>query len=93
LPYGDAEVNMLGKTFRAKFRKGHIEPTEPIEFPEETELLVTAEEAGAADRWFEELHTLFAPVRRELSSHSEATIDRRIARAVKAVRARKRAKA
>lgn len=85
-------MSMLGKTFRARFRKGHIEPVEPVEFAEEAELLVTAEEAAAANRWFEELHTLFAPVRRELSSHSEATVDRRIARAVKTVRARKRAK-
>lgn len=92
MPYRETEVNMLGKTFRAKFRKGHIELVEPVEFPEEVDLLVTAEEAAAANRWFERLHTLFAPVRCELSGHSEATIDRRIARAVKTVRARKRAK-
>ncbi len=81
---------MLAKTFKATFRQGRIEPEETLTFPEGTELVVTAEEAAAANQWFAELHSLFAPVRKELSKASEATIDRRIARAVKAVRARKR---
>lgn len=34
----------LAKTFRAKFRKGRIEPREPVGFREEAELIVTAEE-------------------------------------------------
>ena len=34
----------MGKTFRAKFSKGRIEPREPVGFREEAELIVTAEE-------------------------------------------------
>ncbi len=40
---------MLGKTFRAKFKKGRIEPREPVEFREDAELIVTAEEV--AEGW------------------------------------------
>jgi predicted DNA-binding antitoxin AbrB/MazE fold protein len=35
---------MIGRTFRASFRKGRLEPREPLEFKEGTELLVTVEE-------------------------------------------------
>ena len=85
---------MLGKTIKARIRQGRIEPVEPVELPAEgTEVVVTLEEAGAADEWFRELHAIFAPIREELSAESEETIDRRIARAVKAVRARKRGEA
>jgi len=80
---------MLGKTFRANFLSGRIEPLEPVEYPEGTELLVTAKHASAANRWFKEPYNLFAPVREELGEESEATVDRRIARAVKAARVRK----
>lgn len=37
---------MLAKILKAKFKKGHIEPAEPVEFPEGADLVVTAEEAG-----------------------------------------------
>ena len=37
---------MLARIFKAKYRKGSIEPLEPLEFPEEADLVVTAEEAG-----------------------------------------------
>jgi len=40
----------MGKTFRAKLSNGRIEPGEPVEFPEDAELIVTAEEVGARDR-------------------------------------------
>jgi predicted DNA-binding antitoxin AbrB/MazE fold protein len=80
----------LAKTIRARFRQGHIEPLEDVDVPEGTELLVTFEEAAAANQWFKELHVLFAPVRKELRKERTASIDRRIARAVKAVRASKR---
>jgi len=78
----------VSKTFRAKVRDGRLEPLEPVELKEGEELEVTV--ADEANEWFKELHMLFAPVRKELVKESEATIDRRIARAVKAVRARKR---
>lgn len=42
-----------------------------------------------ANEWFRELYDLFAPVREELAEESERTVDRRIARAVRDVRARK----
>ncbi len=42
-----------------------------------------------ANEWFRELYDLFAPVREQLAEDSEKTIDRRIARAVRDVRARK----
>ncbi len=80
---------MLGKIFRTELRSGRIEPLEPVEYREGTEFLVTAEEAGAANRWLKELYDLFAPVREQLAQEPEATVDRRIARSVKAVRARK----
>ncbi len=41
---------MLAKTFRAKFRKGHIEPRDPVAFREEADLMVTAEEIDAEAR-------------------------------------------
>lgn len=81
---------MLARTIKATFRQGRIEPLEPVDLPEGVELMVTVEEAGEANRWFVDLHALLSPVRKELAKESEATIDRRIARAVKAVRARKR---
>lgn len=37
----------LGKTFRAKYRNGRIEPRDPLGFREEAELIVTAEEVEA----------------------------------------------
>ncbi len=80
----------MARTIKATFRQGRIEPLEPVDLPEGVELMVTVEEAGEANRWFADLHALFAPVRKELAKESEATIDRRIARAVKAVRAGKR---
>lgn len=83
----------MGKTIRATVHQGRFEPLEPVDFPEGADLVVTVEEAGAATQWFAELHRLFGPVRKEFAGISEATIDRRIARAVKAVRARKRAQA
>ncbi len=45
-----------------------------------------------ANEWFKELHALFAPVRQELKDVPEEEINRRVARAVKAVRAKRRAK-
>jgi len=33
----------MGKTIRATFRNGHIEPREPLEFPEGAELVVTVD--------------------------------------------------
>ena len=80
----------MAKTIRAMFRQGRIEPLEAVDLPEGTELLVTFEEAAAGNQWFKELHALFAPVRKELRKEKAAAIDRRIARAVKAVRAGKR---
>lgn len=85
---------MLGKTIKARIRQGRIEPVEPVELPAEgTEVVVTLEEAGAANEWFRELHAMFAPMREGLGSESEEAIDERIARAVKASRARKRGQA
>lgn len=85
---------MLGKTIKARIHHGRIEPVEPVELPAEgTEVVVTVEEAGAANEWFRELHAMFAPIRKELGSESEDALDERIARAVKTVRARKRGKA
>lgn len=85
---------MLGKTIKARIRQGRIEPVEPVELPAEgTEVVVTLEEAGVPNEWFRELHAMFAPIREELSVESEETIDGRIARAVKASRARKRGQA
>ncbi len=81
---------MLAKTIKARFRGGRIEPLEPLDLPEGAELLVTVEDATAANRWFKELRSLFAPVRKELGRESETTISRRVARAVKTVRAKKR---
>ncbi len=37
----------MGKTFRAKFHKGRIEPRDPVGFREEAELIVSAEEVEA----------------------------------------------
>jgi len=36
---------VLAKRFRARFHRGHIEPDEPVVFPEGVRLVVTAEEA------------------------------------------------
>lgn len=84
---------MLGKTFRAKFRKGHIEPLEPVDLAEGEEVEVTVEAADETNEWLKELYDLFAPVRDELADVPEKEINRRVARAVKAVRAKRRAKA
>jgi hypothetical protein len=80
----------LAKTIRARFRQGHIEPPEAVDVPEGTEFLVTFEDAAAANQWFRELHVLFAPMRKELRKERAASTDRRIARAVKAVRSSRR---
>lgn len=80
----------MGKQFRAKVKAGRIEPLEPVDLTEGEELEVTVEAADEANEWFKELYDLFAPVRKELGEVPEEEIDRRIARAVKAVRARKR---
>lgn len=42
---GDHSPPMIGRTFRATFHKGRIEPREPLEFSEGAELVVTVEEA------------------------------------------------
>ncbi|MBI4279099.1 MAG: DUF104 domain-containing protein [Armatimonadetes bacterium] len=84
---------MLTKTFRAKVKGGHIEPLEPVDLTEGEEVEVTVEAADETNEWLKELYDLFAPVRDELADVPEEEIDRRVARAVKAVRARKRAKA
>jgi predicted DNA-binding antitoxin AbrB/MazE fold protein len=83
----------VGKQFRAKVKAGRIEPLEPVDLAEGEELEVTVEAADEANEWFKELYDLFAPVRKELGEVPEEEIDRRIARAVKAVRARKRGQA
>jgi predicted DNA-binding antitoxin AbrB/MazE fold protein len=83
---------MLGKTFRAKVKGGHIEPLEPVDLSEGEELEVTVETADETNEWLKEIHALFAPVREELADVPEKEIDRRVARAVKAVRAKRRAK-
>jgi predicted DNA-binding antitoxin AbrB/MazE fold protein len=80
----------VGKQFRAKVKAGRIEPLEPVDLTEGEELEVTVEAADEANEWFKELYDLFAPIRKELAEVPEEEIDRRIARAVKAVRARKR---
>lgn len=80
----------MGKQFRAKVRAGRIEPLEPVDLTEGEELEVTVETADEANEWFKELYDLFAPVRKELKDVPSEEIDRRIARAVKAVRAKKR---
>ncbi len=80
----------MGKQFRAKIRAGRIEPLEPVDLTEGEEVEVTVETADEANEWFKELYDLFAPVRRELEDVPGEEIDRRIARAVKAVRAKKR---
>ncbi len=82
----------MSKIIKAKFHGGRIEPLEPVDLPEDMELLVTVEEAAAANRWFRDLHALFAPVRQEFRKESGSATDQRIARAVKATRARKRAR-
>lgn len=85
---------MVGKTIKARIRQGRIEPVEPVELPAEgTEVVVTLEEAAAANEWFRDLHAMFAPVRGEPGRESEVAIDERIAQAVKASRARKRGQA
>jgi len=38
----------MAKTFRAKFTKGRIEPREALQFPDDAELIVTAEEVEAS---------------------------------------------
>ncbi len=83
----------MGKQFRAKVKAGRIEPLEPVDLTEGEEVEVTVETADEANEWFKELYDLFAPVRKELGEVPEEEIDRRIARAVKAVRARKRGQA
>jgi predicted DNA-binding antitoxin AbrB/MazE fold protein len=80
----------VGKQFRAKVRAGRIEPLEPVALIEGEEVEVTVEAADEANEWFKELYDLFAPVRKELQDVPEDEIDRRIAQAVKAVRAKKR---
>ena len=85
---------MVGKTIKARIHQGRIEPVDPVELPAEgTEVVVTLEDAALANEWFREIHAMFAPVREELRSESEEAIDERIARAVKASRARKRGQA
>jgi hypothetical protein len=85
---------MVGETIKARIHQGRIEPVKPVELPAEgTEVVVTLEEAGAANEWFRGLHAMFAPVREELGSESEDAIDERIAQAVKVSRARKRGQA
>lgn len=83
---------VLSKVIKATYKKGVSEPLEPVDFPEGAELLVTVEEAAVANQWFADLHRLFAPVRKEFTRESEATVERRVARAVKITRARKRGK-
>ncbi len=80
----------MAKQFRAKVKAGRIEPLEPVDLAEGEELEVTVETVDEANEWFKELCDFFAPVRKELKDVPEEEIDRRIARAVKAVRARKR---
>jgi len=58
---------MVGKTIDARIRQGRIEPVEPVELPAEgTEVVVTLEEAAAANKWFRDIHAMFAQVREEL---------------------------
>lgn len=81
----------MGKLIKARIRDGRIEPAEPVQLPPDgTEVFVSVEEATRANEWFRELHALFAPVRAELVTESEETIDQRIARAVKTSRAKRR---
>jgi hypothetical protein len=80
----------LAKTIRASFRQGHIEPLEDVDIPEGTELLATFEEAAPANQWFKSCTCCLPPARKELRKERAASIDRRSARAVKAVRASKR---
>mgnify|MGYP001163432929 CR=1 FL=1 len=51
---------MVGRTFRASFRKGRIEPREPVEFSEGAELLVTVEEAGESEAGPEQRPNIWA---------------------------------
>ncbi len=82
----------MARTFRAKVKGGHIEPLEPVDLAEGAEIEVTVETADETSEWLKELYDLFAPVRDELADVPEEEIDRRVARAVKAVRAKRRAK-
>ncbi|MGQ0571030.1 MAG: antitoxin family protein [Armatimonadota bacterium] len=77
----------MGKHFRAKVKEGRIEPLEPVDLTEGAELEVTVEVSDDGNEWFKEFYDFFVPVREELANVPEETINRRIARAARVVRA------
>jgi hypothetical protein len=50
----------MGKRIRATFRNGHIEPQEPVEFPEGAELVVTVDHVRKDGRIPDDVPSIWA---------------------------------